>query len=60
MTTPIEYELEFHVTIRQSGNFNSRLEVRETVKIHAATFLKVAGILSKFHDLAQTLKKEVK
>jgi len=57
MNPPIEYELEFHATIRQSGNFNSGLEVRETVKVHADTFLEVAGILAKFHELSQTLKK---
>jgi hypothetical protein len=56
MQPPIEYELEFHATIRQSGNYNSGLEVRETVKIHADTFLEVASILAKFHDLSMALK----
>ncbi len=34
-----------------------QLEIREDVTIEADNFLEVAGILGKFHDLAEVLQK---
>ena len=52
------YQLELHATIRQTeGIFgHGGLEVRETVNLNAASFLELAGILAKFHELAEMLR----
>ena len=50
-----EFELELWVSIRQ-GSTGGHLEVRERVLVGAAGFLEIAGILSKFHELAQAIK----
>lgn len=50
------YQLELHVTIRPEGNFSQGLEVRETATVRAETFLEVAAILAKFHELTLTLR----
>lgn len=34
------------------------LEVRDAVDLTAAGFMEVAGILGRFHELAQSLKQE--
>ena len=50
-----EYELEVMVSIRQ-GSTGGFLEIRERVSVDAGGFMQIAGILGKFHDLAQALK----
>lgn len=56
------YRLDFNVTIREvderGSTMNNALEVRDTQQLGAMDFLEIAGVLGKFHDLAQTIKKE--
>ena len=49
------YELELYVTIRQLGS-GGHLEIKERVVVNASGFLEIAGILHKFHELAETMK----
>jgi hypothetical protein len=56
-----EYELEINVVIREVTNgyaTNNRLEVRDVQKLGAMQFLEISGVLGKFHDLTQTIKKD--
>lgn len=50
-----KYELELYVAIRQVGG-GGYLEIREKEHIDATGFLEIAGVLSKFHELAEKMK----
>lgn len=50
------YVLQLRVNIRPEGNFGQGLEVSEEVTVRAETFLEIATILSRFHELAQAMK----
>lgn len=51
-----EYDLRIDIEIRNKRSGSTGLSVRESVSITAESFLEVAHVLSKFHDLAETLK----
>ncbi len=56
ITNTATYELSCQIYIRdnQGGNLN----VSETVTVKAQSFLEIAQILGRFHELVQTLKTQ--
>lgn len=50
------YQLDLRVSIRPEGNYQQGLEITESVIVRAETFLEVASILARFHELALTMK----
>jgi len=49
------FELQIQVWVR--SNQGDSLSVSETVIVQAKDFLSIAGILGKFHDLAESLRE---
>lgn len=55
-----QYELQMHVTIRETQNgyaMGQGLEVRHTLALGAMDFLRISGVLGKFHDLAKSVQE---
>ena len=50
------YELRINVEIRDARGYGN-LSVSEMVHVSASTFLEIAGILGKFHELVQKLEE---
>jgi hypothetical protein len=57
LASQARYRLDISVTLydQQQGG---RLEVRENMDVEAKTFLEMAGILGRFHELTESIKKE--
>jgi hypothetical protein len=56
-----KYELQMNVTIREVDErgyaMGQGLEVRHTLNLGAMDFLRISGVLGKFHDLAQSVQE---
>lgn len=54
-----KFRLDISVSIRQDEPYQTGyLEIRETLNLNADGFMEVAGILSRFHELAERLKAD--
>ena len=53
-----EYELRINATIRDMSPGGGYLNIEESVTVDAVSFLELATILGKFHELAQKIQKE--
>ena len=52
-----KWELRVSVDLHDMDTGYNRLNVSETVQVNADSFLEVAKILGRFHDLANELNK---
>lgn len=56
-----QYELQMNVTIREVDPrgyaMGQGLEVRHTLSLGAMDFLRISGVLGKFHDLAKSVQE---
>lgn len=56
-----EYVLQMNVTIREVDPrgyaVGQGLEVRHTLALGAMDFLRISGVLGKFHDLAKSVQE---
>lgn len=57
-----KFVLRINVSIQETDErgcwIGNQLEVRDQTEVKAASFLEVAQVLGRFHDLAQVIKKE--
>ena len=53
-----EYELRINATIRNTSPGGGYLSIEESVTVDAVSFLELATILGKFHELAQKIQSE--
>lgn len=59
MTGEQRYELVVSIQIRDRVGYGS-LSVSESVQLNAASFMEMASLLAKFHELAESLKAKEK
>jgi hypothetical protein len=52
------YQVRIDITIQQRDQYQGQLRVEETFNVSATDFIELAGILGKFHELAEKIKKE--
>jgi len=62
MTGTQTYRLELQMTIvalddRGNPEYNNGLRVNDTLSVNATSFMEIAGVLSRFHELAERLKE---
>jgi hypothetical protein len=50
------FQLELRLLVAGAGGYGGSMEIREAKTISAADFKEVADILSKFHDLMNSLR----
>lgn len=52
------YQVRIDITIQQRDQYQGQLRVEESFNVSATDFLELAGILGKFHELAEKIQKE--
>jgi hypothetical protein len=56
----VKYKLKVRCEIQQTDDFGSYfgqgLNVEENIDIEAGSFMEVAAVLSRFHDLSENIK----
>lgn len=52
------YEMTINIELRQKHGPYGGLSIREVITVNANGFIEIAGILSKFHDLAEKIKQD--
>jgi len=55
MKKEAEFELTINVSIRHRNHGGAGLEVRESVFLNADSFMQLATVLARFHELAKEL-----
>ena len=53
-----KYRVDISISLQQADYHGGRLEIRESLDLPAANFFEMAAILGRFHELAESLKKE--
>ena len=54
-----QIEVTINIAIRQPPGYGGgQIEIRENITMCSMGFLEMAAVLAKFHELAESLKKE--
>ena len=55
---PTKYILRMNIEIMDADtmNYNGRLQVSENIEFRADSFLEIAHVLARFHELGQAVK----